>query len=218
MEEYKILHNGNNIETIQEMFEKLGYKKGCINKNHNWIVTTEYGSSTNCGDLYSNINDCELLTMRQLRQMVAEKQTQMLKDNGYFAEVNLEKSLPNGLLTPQQAKLAWANGEELQWRDENFTEWMNLNSDFRLSIFDDAEFRLKPRTITINNIEIPAPFEPKVGEVFFVLYPTAVGGYSKMHITDQKRMDDYAKLGAWRTESEIKQVVAALRSILCQSK
>ena len=72
-------------------------------------------------------------------------------------------------------------------------------------------FRLKPRTITLN-VEIPAPFEPKEGEEFFILAPLSVTGYTKVQgITTQALLDEYVKLGAWRTEEEIKQVVAALR-------
>lgn len=73
------------------------------------------------------------------------------------------------------------------------------------------KFRLKPRTITLN-VEIPAPFEPKEGEEFFILAPLSVTGYTKVQgITTQVLLDEYVKLGAWRTEEEIKQVVAALR-------
>ena len=127
------------------------------------------------------------------------------------------------LISGKEALIALANGEEVEYWCETdpsiqkrWTPIKALN-EYKLSYFLENkprfEFRLKPRTIKLE-LEIPAPFEPKVGEFFFVLYPTAVGGYSKMHITDQKRMDDYAKLGAWRTEEEIKQVVAALRGAL----
>lgn len=119
------------------------------------------------------------------------------------------------LISGKEALIALASGEKVECRAYE-KNWINANNNHHpLSLFfdDSFQFRLKPRTITINGIEVPAPFEPKMGEVFYALAPTAVGGYSKMHITDQKRMDDYAKLGAWRTESEIKQVVSALRSV-----
>lgn len=59
------------------------------------------------------------------------------------------------LISGKEAKLAWANGEKLQWRDGNFTKWMDLDDEFRLGIFNDVEFRLKPRTIKINGVEVP---------------------------------------------------------------
>jgi hypothetical protein len=46
----------------------------------------------------------------------------------------------------------------------------------------------------------------------FILAPLSVTGYTKVQgITTQALLDEYVKLGAWRTEEEIKQVVAALR-------
>lgn len=49
------------------------------------------------------------------------------------------------MLTKEQAKLAWAKGEELQWTDSNFTNWNDLDGDYRLRLFDDegVKFRIK---------------------------------------------------------------------------
>ncbi len=69
------------------------------------------------------------------------------------------------------------------------------------------EFRLKPRTITINGIEVPAPFEPKPGELYY--HPC---GYRECGYWFNTN-DGFDYLGAWRTEEEIKQVVAALRQV-----
>ena len=143
----------------------------------------------------------------------------------YFNDVLWARNVPEqGLISGADVPALLKSGQLVQYRvppngSLKGGEWVDVNlekdeEEFSLGDFINAryEWRLKPLTIKLE-LEIPAPFEPKVGEVFFVLYPTAVGGYSKMHITDQKRMDDYAKLGAWRTEEEIKQVVAALRGI-----
>ena len=75
-------------------------------------------------------------------------------------------------------------------------------------------FCLKPRSVTINGIEVPAPFEPKVGEGYFYLNAKYKVGYSKtmrepLCNQDNKNIEN----GAWRTEEEAKQVVAALRQI-----
>ena len=69
-------------------------------------------------------------------------------------------------------------------------------------------FKLKPRTITINGIEVPAPFEPEKGGIYYMISDDYHDGYlvSEMY-------DESITIGAWRTEEEIKQVVAALRSI-----
>ena len=74
-------------------------------------------------------------------------------------------------------------------------------------------FKLKPRTIKLNGIEVPAPFKPKHGEKFYRIAPIIECGY-----TDGMDGDNCEfQFGAWRSEEEIKQVVTALRSIFNES-
>lgn len=117
------------------------------------------------------------------------------------------------LLSGEEAKLAWANGEQLQVVHMTKKEWETLTDNYRLSVFDDDSyvFRLKPRTITINGIEVPAPFKPKHGEIFWHVDVREICSYN--HKQECMDSDEYLQLGAWRTENEIKQVVAALRSV-----
>ena len=66
------------------------------------------------------------------------------------------------LISGKEAKLAWANGEALQFFNSQFSstpEWKDLSGKESLNIFDAQYFyfRLKPRTITLNGIEVPAP-------------------------------------------------------------
>lgn len=71
------------------------------------------------------------------------------------------------------------------------------------------DFRRKPSTITINGVEVPAPFEPRVGEKYWFIADYVSSGYS-----DTKEGTGInSSIGKWKTEEEIKQVVAALRSI-----
>lgn len=68
------------------------------------------------------------------------------------------------------------------------------------------KFRLKPRTITLN-VEIPAPFEPKVDEFAFYLDGSCKDGFNFYQY-------DGIDLGnpLWRSSEEIKQVVEALKN------
>lgn len=122
------------------------------------------------------------------------------------------------LISRKEAKLAWANGEDIQLcykQHEEENTWFLLLSTDPLSTFDrdDFLFRLKPRTITLNNIEIPAPFEPKDGETYWCFSTQTVLGYGH-NVYESERADRrFINMGAWRTEEEIKQVVSALRSI-----
>ena len=111
------------------------------------------------------------------------------------------------LISGKEALIALANDQEVEYFDEKLGEWvyMDITHHFK------RDFRLKPRTITINNIEVPAPFEPKHGEIFWHIDVREICSYNyKQEWSDS---DEYLQLGAWRTEEEIKQVVAALRSV-----
>ena len=111
------------------------------------------------------------------------------------------------LISGKEALIALANGGEVEffYRDA----WDSIGEMIVIDHFisDKFKFRLKPRTITINGIEVPAPFEPKEGVdghiIDLVVSPV---------IWDGSDPETY-RIGAWRTEEEIKQVVAALRSV-----
>lgn len=74
------------------------------------------------------------------------------------------------------------------------------------------EFRLKPRTILINGIEVPAPFKPKEGDRFWFISSNWTDGYSFGDFSEKNHVH-LTQFGAWRTEEEIKQVVEALRQV-----
>ena len=63
------------------------------------------------------------------------------------------------------------------------------------------------------DVQVPAPFEPKEGDYFYVICPTSFTGYTEVFAENQKNLECFAMFGAWRTEAEIKQVVAALRKL-----
>lgn len=114
------------------------------------------------------------------------------------------------LISGKEAKLAWADNKEVEYMPLN--KWNLLGGSTPLSIFDrdDVKFRLKPRTITINRIEVPAPFKPKEGERVWFICDDNDFGYEK----SESYGDDIKSFyGWWRSEDEIKQVVAALRQV-----
>lgn len=121
------------------------------------------------------------------------------------------------LISREEAKLAWANGKKLQIANtivgEDFYDMDDSNTTLNIFDLDFYQFRLKPRTITINNIEVPAPFEPKEGETYWCFSTQTVIGYGH-NVYESERADRrFINMGAWRTEEEIKQVVSALRSV-----
>ena len=121
------------------------------------------------------------------------------------------------LISGKEALIALANGGEVEffYRDV----WGSIGEMIVIDHFisDKFKFRLKPRTITINGIEVPAPFEPKNGEDFYYLDCTSdnYGGWAKTswRNVESDSFKNNTVFGAWRTEEEIKQVVAALRQV-----
>ena len=117
------------------------------------------------------------------------------------------------LISGKEALIAIASGEKVLIRSHHWDNFDELTNDFSLNVFfmDEYEFKLKPRTISINGVEAPAPFEPKAGDMVWCLNELSKKGYEARTTYDS---DDFiAHIAYWRTEEEIKQVVGALRSI-----
>lgn len=116
------------------------------------------------------------------------------------------------ILTGKEALIALAEGKTIEnW---NGSIWWDVEGTWQLDVFlkTDRKFRLKPRTISINGIEVPAPFLPEEGELFYHASPEYEKGYSKS-MAHERNETTWQQFGAWRTEEEIKQVVAALRQM-----
>lgn len=115
------------------------------------------------------------------------------------------------LISGKEALIALANGEEVQI--ESNKQWVSVeNCQVYQFLYKncDYKFRLKPRTVVINGIEIPAPFEPKEGDAVFVLDNSNQLGFSTFTYNSGFY---HVNFGAWRTEDEIKQVIKALRGV-----
>ncbi|MER1952456.1 MAG: hypothetical protein ABS863_00465 [Aerococcus urinaeequi] len=116
------------------------------------------------------------------------------------------------LISGKEALNNWYDDIDTEIQFLGNIKWYNISdSDVTLEDFKDSgnKFRLKTRTITINNIEVPAPFEPKEGDECWHIWTQSDKGYGWCYEEDKNNL----QFGAWRTEDEIKQVVAALRKI-----
>lgn len=122
------------------------------------------------------------------------------------------------LINGKEALIALVNGEEVEYFDTRETfksigwtdakgmqAWLFIQSTDGL-----YKFRIKPKTILLNGIEVPAPFEPKDGERVWFICDDNDFGYAKSESYGDEIKSFY---GWWHTEDEIKQVVSALRSI-----
>ena len=119
------------------------------------------------------------------------------------------------LISGKEALIALANGEEVQI--ESNKQWVSVDNCQVYQFLNrdcSYKFRLKPHTITINGIEVPAPFELKDGNKYFFIDPVNSNvGYSSDYYEDKNKHACQTQFGAWRTESGIKQVGEALQSI-----
>ena len=118
----------------------------------------------------------------------------------------------SNLISGKEALMALANGETVEYLDVK--EWFSVNEfieNWAVIEFLSGEhkFRLKPKTISINGVEVPAPFKPEDGDTVWCVSDDHVRGYCNYD------WDKHAQVivGAWRTEDEIKQVVAALKQV-----
>lgn len=115
------------------------------------------------------------------------------------------------LISGKEALIALANGEKVEF-DAGIGTWHLAHKGLTLHCFDSYKFRLKPRTISINGIEVPATFNPKEGEVFYYINDYSEDGYDWANYCDNL-FNNTVWIGKWRSEDEVKQVIAALRSV-----
>lgn len=113
------------------------------------------------------------------------------------------------LISGKEALIALANGETVEFNHGSHG-WVNcLGLNVEQILGSMFQMRLKPRTITINGIEVPAPFEPKDGDKTYYLNDGMSNGYRE---SEHLEHFEY-HFGAWRTEEEVQQVIAALRQV-----
>ena len=117
------------------------------------------------------------------------------------------------LISGKEALIALANGQEVEFLKPSFGEWELIHGlPINVVLEDSFSFRLKPCTISINGIEVPAPFEPKEDCKVWIIDDGKTDNCRKYNYeVDGDKINTF--IGMWRTEEEIKQVVSALRSV-----
>ncbi|EMR5819234.1 TPA: hypothetical protein ACW7YJ_003757 [Acinetobacter baumannii] len=103
--------------------------------------------------------------------------------------------------------------------DEPYGRWTTITdhfwSQYHLGMFLDPDtkfkFRFKPQTIKLE-LELPKPFEPEEDCHVYILDDGKTDGYRRYSYEVHGDKGN-TFIGIWRTEEEIKQVVAQLRKI-----
>ncbi|WP_119684640.1 hypothetical protein [Acinetobacter pittii] len=116
-----------------------------------------------------------------------------------------------GLISGADALRALADGKDVQWATGD--EFQDVTGQWEIREFSHPSFRfrIKPQTIKLE-LELPKPFEPKDGDIYWFITCRTGKGYScRNH--KARHGDSGMQFGAYRTEDEIKQVVEQLRKI-----
>lgn len=121
------------------------------------------------------------------------------------------------LISGAEAKLAWANGKDVQisHKDLDGIDWTDLHGSLMLSVFEADHmyiFRLKPQTIKLE-LELPKPFEPKLGDLYWFISPFYSTGYDHCTFTNDSADKLHVQYGAYRSEDDVKKAVDQLRKI-----
>lgn len=132
-------------------------------------------------------------------------------DDGSLPVIWKRPTQDPALISGREAWLAFFDGLHVQWSEIDREAWFNFKEeDWNTHSLKNDGFisRLKPQTIKVE-LELPKPFEPKVGEEVFYINDTNKSGYC----VDEHQAHYNYNFGVWRTEDEIKQVVEQLRKI-----
>ncbi|EMI9071793.1 TPA: hypothetical protein ACJKZR_001401 [Acinetobacter baumannii] len=113
------------------------------------------------------------------------------------------------LISGADALRALADGKDVQWATGDDFQDVTGQWEIREFSHPSFRFRLKPQTIKVE-LELPKPFEPKIGEEVWFIDDYSKCGYSR---SAEYGSDIYSYFGWWSTEEEIKQVVEQLRKI-----
>lgn len=117
------------------------------------------------------------------------------------------------LISGKEALIALANGECVQllcdigWCDIN--DWQDWDIKQFTVNNGGYKFRLKPKTTTLNGIEIPTSSSVYGGGLIWILCGTDTREYTSLALDENDELPAYF----WDSEDEIKQVVTALRTI-----
>ncbi|MDC5147730.1 hypothetical protein ACT40Y_02085 [Acinetobacter baumannii] len=120
------------------------------------------------------------------------------------------------LISGADAHQALLAGENVQYSGYGEQYWdtaLNCNIGVFLNHekFPDFKFRIVPRTIKLE-LELPKPFEPEEDCHVYILDDGKTDGY-RLYFYEVHGDKGNTFIGIWRTEDEIKQVVAQLRKI-----
>ncbi|EXC04138.1 hypothetical protein CAT49_00255 [Acinetobacter baumannii] len=125
-----------------------------------------------------------------------------------------KKFITSDHLNRFEAAEAHLEGHPVQFMLAN-GDFIDITSDTTLGIFEKDggySFRLKPQTIKLE-LELPKPFEPKLGDLYWFISPFYSTGYDHCTFTNDSADKLHVQYGAYRSEDDVKKAVDQLRKI-----
>lgn len=203
MNQYKIrVNNESESREAQELFFELGYEWGVTGSDISY-TDKEYLFAGKLGDLtFSSKNDTfndsdyYEIALPQLRELAKPK-------GEFISGADALRALADGV------KPCEIEGKFIAGLNSMFVSMDGKVENF-VKYLDAKVFRIKPCTVKLE-IEVPAPFDPKVGECYWYLNSYHESGYDSRILTENPC--GFYHNQAWRTEAEIKIVVKQLRKL-----
>ena len=130
-------------------------------------------------------------------------------DNFELAEIDDRVVDTSEILTPSQAAEAILNEDKLQVYDTDCNKWYTFSCGHRNITIEDLKhikLRLKPKTILINGVEVPAPAKKDDIEHYFYTVNFSEG---IIHTIDKLYINNNFK-HYWATEKDAQKVLDAL--------
>ncbi len=129
----------------------------------------------------------------------------------------IKPSQDPALISGAEAHQALLAGENVQYSGYGEQYWdtaLNCNIGVFLNHekFPDFKFRIVPRTIKLE-LELPKPFEPKEGDIYWFLSPFYSTGYDHCTFANDSSDKLHVQYGAYRSEDDVKKAVEQLRKI-----
>lgn len=108
------------------------------------------------------------------------------------------------LIAGEQALEALSKGEDVLTISkgmEHTGHWDDSEDTKNFTIYDffsgQWSFKIKPKTMLLNGIEIPSPFKPECGELYYMIVPNNVEGYGWNRAKDNYNRDRFLQFGVW---------------------
>ncbi|HHX4831962.1 TPA: hypothetical protein ACVB6Z_000395 [Acinetobacter baumannii] len=206
-------------------FAEAGHKELTLPQLRDLVVLkrndVKDATHTHMGDaIYRSINGFFYVFRENLGRWVF---LQHMSDDDEDLELVIRKSKPQDpALISGDVALANVHKHIVQYLhdDEPYGRWTTITdhlwSQYHLGMFLDPDtkfkFRFKPQTIKVE-LELPKPFEPKQGEMYWWIDATSEEGYSYTYFDNNKADQDVMQFGAYRTEDDVKKAVEQLRKI-----